>query len=216
MAQRRMFSLKITDTDAFLEMPVSSQLLYFHFNMHADDDGFVSSPRKIMKTIGCGEDDLKVLLIKRYVLGFPSGIVVIKHWRMHNLLRKDRYTETNYIEEKSLLRIKENGAYTDEQPLDTLLATKRQPNGTTGKVSIGKGRKGKYKSSFTPPSLEEVSQYINEKGYSIDANKFYEFFNEAGWIDSKGNKVKSWKQKIITWNSYSDTNNPIRKERSKV
>ena len=145
MAQRRMFSLKITDTDVFLEMHVSSQLLYFHLNMHADDDGFVSSPRKIMKTICCGEDDLKVLLSKRYVLGFPSGIVVIKHWRMHNLLRKDRYTSTDYIEEKSLLQIKDNGSYTDKQPTDTLLATKRQPPVPVGKVSKGKVRKGKVK-----------------------------------------------------------------------
>ena len=109
---RRMFSPKIVDSDAFLDMPVSSQALYFHLGMEADDDGFVN-PRKIMRKIGSPDDDLKVLIGKRFVLPFENGVVVIKHWRINNLIRKDFYKETVYLEEKKRLTIKENGSYTD-------------------------------------------------------------------------------------------------------
>ena len=222
-----MFSLKITDTDVFLEMPVSSQLLYFHLNMHADDDGFVSSPRKIMKTICCGEDDLKVLLSKRYVLGFPSGIVVIKHWRMHNLLRKDRYTSTDYIEEKSLLQIKDNGSYTDKQPTDTLLATKRQPP-----VPVGKVRKGKV-SIVKESDFEDLwKRYKNKDGRKdalryfkksvitkddlFNINKALNNYNEckkvkAGFIKNGSTWFNNWND----WVDYIETD-PVRKERAMV
>lgn len=100
-----MFSMKIVDTDAFLEMPQSSQLLYFHLAMRADDDGFISNPRRIMKMIGSNDDDFKVLLLKRFLLNFESGVCVIKHWLIHNLVRGDRYTPTQYIREKQMLII---------------------------------------------------------------------------------------------------------------
>lgn len=112
MAERRMFTQKITESDAFLEMPMSSQALYFHLCMNADDDGFVKNPKSIQRTVGCNQDDLKLLIAKRFVLAYESGVIVIKHWRMHNLLRKDRYKETVYLEEKSTLYLKKDGAYT--------------------------------------------------------------------------------------------------------
>ena len=139
MAERRMFTKKIIDSDAFLDMPLSTQALYFHLNMRADDDGFINNPKKIMRMIGASEDDLKVLRGKRFIIAFENGIVVIKHWRMHNLLRKDRYTETQYVEERKMLLLKENGAYTES---DNQTATEWQPNGNTGKVSIGQGSIG--------------------------------------------------------------------------
>ncbi len=108
-----MFSPDITESDAFLEMPASAHSLYFHLGMYADDDGFVN-PRKIMRMLGSSEDDLKVLLSKRFLLIFASGVVVVKHWKINNLVRKDWYRPTQYVEEKSLLLIKENGAYTDD------------------------------------------------------------------------------------------------------
>ena len=108
-----MFSLQIVDTDAFLEMPQSSQLLYFHLSMRADDEGFVSSPKKIMKVLGSGEDDIKVLLAKRFIISFESGVVVIKHWKIHNYIQNDRFKATAYINEKKALITKENGAYTE-------------------------------------------------------------------------------------------------------
>lgn len=113
MANKRMFSKQITTSDAFVEMPVSSQLLYFHLNMEADDDGFVSNPKRIMRMLNVNEDDLKILLAKRFLLAFESGVVVIKHWLLHNAVRKDMYKETQYRDEKKTLQIKENGAYTE-------------------------------------------------------------------------------------------------------
>ena len=107
-----MFTMKIVDSDAFLEMPLSSQCLYFHLNMRADDDGFVGNPRKIMRMIQATEDDLKILLAKRFLIMFEDSVVVIKHWWMHNTLSKDRYSETAYIDDKSQLYVKPNKAYT--------------------------------------------------------------------------------------------------------
>ena len=111
MAEKRMFSKTIIDSDAFLDMPLSSQALYFHLAMRADDDGFVNNPKKIQRIIGCGDDDLKLLMVKKFLIPFESGIVVIKHWKIHNYIAKDRYKETNYIEEKSLLGIEKNKSY---------------------------------------------------------------------------------------------------------
>lgn len=108
-----MFSLQIVDTDAFLEMPMSSQLLYFHLSMRADDEGFVGNPKKIMKMVGSNDDDFKVLITKRFLLVFESGVVVIKHWLIHNTIRMDRFKETTYKDEKNRLLIKENKAYTE-------------------------------------------------------------------------------------------------------
>ena len=114
MAEKRMFTQKIIDSDAFLDMPLSSQALYFHLNMRADDDGFVNNPKRIQRTIGASEDDLKLLIVKRFVIGFDSGVIVIKHWKMHNTLRKDRYNPTQYQEELQTLEIKENSSYTEK------------------------------------------------------------------------------------------------------
>lgn len=117
MAERRMFAKTIVDSDAFLEMPLSTQALYFHLGMRADDDGFVNNPRKIMRTVSCSDDDLKLLIAKRFIIPFESGVVVIKHWRIHNYIRSDRYKPTSYTEEKALLKLKENNAYTLIEPL---------------------------------------------------------------------------------------------------
>ena len=141
MAERRMFTKKIIDSDAFLEMPCSAQALYFHLCMRADDDGFVNNPQKIRRVCGASGDDLKLLMAKRFILAFDNGIIVIKHWRMHNLLRKDRYTPTQYIEEKESLMLKADGAYT-EKSSELPPSTTWQPNGTqvATQYSIGKDR----------------------------------------------------------------------------
>jgi hypothetical protein len=111
MATKRMFTMKIVDSDAFLDMPLSTQCLYFHLNMRADDDGFIGNPKRIMKVVGSSEDDLKLLIMKKFVLSFEDGVIVIKHWRMHNTLSQNRYHATQYLDEKSMLMIKENGSY---------------------------------------------------------------------------------------------------------
>lgn len=113
MAERRMFAKTIVTSDAFLDMPLSARCLYFTLGMFADDDGFVNNPKSIMRQVGASTDDLNLLLAKRFILAFESGVVVIKHWRIHNYIQKDRYKETKYLDEKSSLSVDENGAYTE-------------------------------------------------------------------------------------------------------
>ena len=117
MAERRMFAKTIIDSDAFTDMPLSTQALYFHLSMRADDDGFINNPKKIQRMIGASDDDLKVLVMKRFIIPFESGIVVIKHWKIHNYIRNDRYKETVYLREKEMLETKENGSYTECQTM---------------------------------------------------------------------------------------------------
>lgn len=158
MAERRMFTQKIIDSDAFLDMPLSTQALYFHLNMRADDDGFVNNPKRIQRTVGASEDDLKLLIAKRFLLCFENGVIVIKHWRMHNTLRKDRYNPTQYQEQFAMLDVKNNSAYTEKKPDVDGLATTRQPLGNhsatqyrIGKDSIGKDSIGEGREEEPPP-----------------------------------------------------------------
>ena len=113
MAEKRMFAKSIVLSDAFLDMPMSARCLYFTLGMLADDDGFVGAPKSIMRQCGASQDDLGILISKRFVLVFDSGVIVIKHWRINNYLRADRYTETTYLEEKSSLTTDGKGAYTE-------------------------------------------------------------------------------------------------------
>lgn len=155
MAERRMFAKSIIDSDAFLSMPLSAQALYFHLNMRADDDGFVSNPRKIQRMICCADDDLKLLIAKRYILVFESGVIVIKHWKIHNLIRNDRYKPTLYEEEKSALFQKKDGAYTDHELVEKKLGmTVGKPNGNQmePQVRLGKDRLGKVSEDNTSVS----------------------------------------------------------------
>lgn len=121
MAAKRMIAKSIIFTDAFLSMPLSARCLYFSLLMMADDDGFVAAPQTVIRMVSASEDDLKVLLAKRYVLSFESGVIVIKHWRIHNTIQKDRYNETTYLEEKSTLALDDKGAYIEVEriPMDT-------------------------------------------------------------------------------------------------
>ena len=137
MADKRMFSLKIVDSDLFLDMPLSSQCLYFHLSMRADDDGFVNNPKKIIKIIGANEDDLKILIAKGFVIVFDQGIIVITHWKINNFIRKDRYKPTMYIDQKQQLYQTENGAYISEEKVGCHLVNQRL---SSGQPSIGKGR----------------------------------------------------------------------------
>lgn len=136
MANKRMFNIKIVDSDAFLDMPLSAQCLYFHLNMRADDDGFVGNPKRIQRLVGASEDDLKLLIAKRFLLTFENGVIVIKHWRMHNTLSKSRYHETVYTDEKKMLKLKENNSYSfdkgasvDDTKLIEIFESKRRTSG---------------------------------------------------------------------------------------
>ena len=196
MAERRMFAKAIIDSDAFIDMPISARLLYYDLAMRADDDGFVNSPKKIMRMIGATNDDMNILLMRRFVIAFDSGVVVIKHWRIHNYIQKDRYKPTKYEEERAKLTVKENGAYT----LDTPCIQSASNMDTQDRLGKSKSRVHK----FTPPTLEQVKEYAKEANLNVDCDKFYTYFttpDDSGrtWIDSKGNPVKNWKQKLITW-----------------
>ena len=327
MAERRMFAKTIIDSDAFLDMPLSTQALYFHLSMRADDEGFINNPKKIQRMIGAADDDLKVLEAKNFIIPFESGIVVIKHWRIHNYIRADRMVETKYEEERQMLKIKDNGAYTieneineiemirEEDPrkqaykdsslpysfsykmkrafegqicpicgktmtsayrnclptiqhnipiskgglheLDNISVicsacnTSTQDNETgnlnnndvidiwdkivyldnlkikwfdnpkilwqadvrhlsdtcqadvsigkdsIGKDSIGKDREGKSR-AFTPPSLDDVRGYCDERNNGIDPQMFIDFYESKGWMVGK-NKMKNWKAAVRTW-----------------
>lgn len=205
MAERRMFTKRITESDAFLDMPSSTQMLYFHFSMNADDDGFVNNPKKIQKMCGASDDDFKLLIAKSFIILFDSGIIVIKHWKMHNYIQADRYRPTDYAEEKSMLGIKSNKAYTlDVSKMDTECIQ----NGYIGKVSIDKDSKDKDSKEenaieekakrFYPPTLDEVKQYCEERKNNIDPMAFIDFYSSKGWMIGK-NRMKDWKAAVRTW-----------------
>ena len=111
MAERRMFAKTIIDSDAFLDMPLSTQALYFHLAMRADDDGFVNNPKKILRMIGCSDDDYKLLMAKQFIITFDTGVMVVRHWRIHNYIQKDRYKPTMHQNEKNQLVEGENRVY---------------------------------------------------------------------------------------------------------
>ena len=190
MAERRMFAKTIVLSDAFLDMPLSARCLYFTLGMFADDDGFVNSPKGIMRQAGCSEDDMKVLLAKKFLLAFDSGVIVIKHWRINNYLRNDRYMPTKYIEEKAMLSEDENNAYTLSKPVGI------PSNGipSIGKDSIGKDRldSSKY------PTLDEVKAYCNERNNRVDPERFIDYYTANGWKVGK-NPMKDWKAAVRTW-----------------
>lgn len=130
MARKRMFTKNVVESDAFLSMPLSTQALYFHLNMKADDDGFVGNPKGIQRLIGAAEDDLKLLIVKHFLIPLDHGVVVIKHWRMHNTIRWDRYTPTVFQEEAQEVYIKQNQSYTvNKNKAVASLATSLNKNG---------------------------------------------------------------------------------------
>ena len=147
MAERRMFAKTIVDSDMFIDMPMSARLLYYDLAMRADDDGFVNSPKKIMKFVGASVDDMNVLIAKQFIIPFESGVVVIKHWRIYNYIRKDTYKETPYKDEKALLYLDKNNGYRleNECPSTNRQRTVNEPStqDRLGKDRLGKVRLGK-------------------------------------------------------------------------
>lgn len=155
MAQRRMIAIKVVDSDLFLDMPTSTRLLYYDLSIRADDDGFVSSPRKILKMVGCSDDDLKILIVKQFIIPFDSGVCVIKHWKIHNYIQSDRYQSTIYLEEKAYLSAKE-GIYQkmDTKCIQTVSIVDTQ-------VRLGKVRLGKVNTTKTVVK-KELKQVFGE------------------------------------------------------
>jgi len=179
LAERRMFAKTIIDSDAFLDMPLSTQSLYFHLSMRADDDGFINNPKKIQRMVGASDDDLKLLVAKRFIIPFESGIVVIKHWKIHNYIRADRYKATAYQEEKSQLLLKENNAYSLPLPLGIPDDTQ-----TETQVRLGKDRLGKDNIDYISESQEE------EKKPKPTKHKYGEY-NNVLLTDDELEKLKT-------------------------
>lgn len=202
MAERRMFAKTIIDSDAFLEMSTSAQALYFHLGMRADDDGFVNNPKKIQRFVGAADDDMKILLAKRFVIGFESGVIVIKHWKIHNYIQKDRYKPTIYQEEKALLDVKDNLGYTEKHPYTQCIqdVSKVDTQVRLGKVrlELGKDSTKVDKPRFAPPSLDEVKAYCEERNNGIDADQWLAYYESNGWMVGR-NKMKDWKASVRTW-----------------
>lgn len=171
MAERRMFAKKIVDSDAFLDMPLTTQALYFHLAMRADDDGFVNAPQRILRLVGCSQDDYRLLVAKRFLLGFESGVVVVKHWFIHNYIQKDRYTPTTYLEEKSELRLDENKAYTEQKStMDTRCIQDGYKSDTQvrlGKVSIENLSQSAGAHTCEEETQKSISEFKSKTG--IDA-----------------------------------------------
>ncbi|MBQ6483093.1 MAG: hypothetical protein IJI45_18460 [Anaerolineaceae bacterium] len=199
MAERRMITKKVTDDDHFMALSSSAQALYLHLSMSADDDGFCNQVTLCMFKAHASVQDLESLLKMRYIYQFDNGVIVIKHWRMANALRKDRYTPTAFQAELSQLQIKENGAYT--------MVAERLPDGCQMVASclpqdrLGKDRIVKVNNNgrFTPPTLEEVRDYVTERGSKIDPAYFHDYYTARNWELSKGRKVKDWKACVRTW-----------------
>lgn len=194
MAQKRMFTMKIVDSDAFLDMPATTQCLYFHLNMRADDDGFIGNPKRIMKITGASEDDLRLLIAKRFVLTFEDGVIVIKHWRMHNTLSRDRYVETSYTDEKKMLLLKDNGSYslTGGNPIDDTRLIERS------------GRQTQQRRN------KDATKTHSDKGLDIDKDIDKEKDNKL--IVSKDTICQTDVRRVIEeWNKLQEVGiNPIR------
>ena len=203
IAERRMFAKTIIDSDAFIDMPLSTQALYFHLSMRADDDGFINNPRKIQRMVGAADDDLKVLITKKFIIPFESGIVVIKHWKIHNYIQRDRYKETMYLEEKAMLDVKDNKGYKlrDTECIQDVYNTDTQVR--LGKESIELG-----KESIVKPTKKKYGEYQNvfftDEQYEKLLNEFPNDYNERidkldCYIQSTGKKYKDCLATIRNW-----------------
>jgi hypothetical protein len=209
MANRRMFSKTITNSSGFLMMPLSSQALYFHLGMNADDDGFCEH-FTIMRMVDAKPDDLKILQAKGLVHVFDDRVLIIKDWKENNFLRSDRYNPSKYLE------IYNNDIKNLSESHGIPAVYQRDTQDRLGKDRLGKDRLGKDKKErkFIPPSLEDCMKYSNENKLDIDVQFFYKYFTEGNWIDSNGNKVKNWKQKMLTWGRHTTNQTKEKKTES--
>lgn len=200
MARRRMFSLDVVDTDRFLDMPSSTQALYFHLGMRADDDGFVASPKRTTAMCGCSANDLNLLAAKGFVRPFESGVLVIVDWKKNNLLRPDRYTPTQFQKEKAQLGI----------PAVNQSTYQRVPQASIGKdsidkvsaISVKRERKADKppRPRFTPPSEDEAINYFDEQGSSAaEAKSFLDYYAANGWKVGGRATMKNWQAAARNW-----------------
>ena len=223
MAEKRMFAKTIIDSDAFLDMPMSTQALYFHLSMRADDDGFINNPKKIQRMIGSSEDDMRVLCAKSFVIPFESGVVVIKHWRINNYLRADRYKPTIYQDEMNSLEIKENGSYTkkdDGIPAVYQVVDERETQISIDKDRLDKDSIGEDRKEDAPdkPAKSPKQKHGEYKHVLLTSDEYLRLCEEWGepellrmikeldeGIEMKGYKYKNHNLALRRWKSNEKT-----------
>ena len=214
MAERRMMSKSIIKSDTFLDMPATTQNLYFHMLLDADDDGFVNAPKSIMRIVGAKEDDMKLLIAKQFVISFGSGVIVIKHWKIHNYIQSDRY-KPSLQPERKLLEITANKEYQLNATNVSIVDTECIQDVSVGKVRLGKSSIGKVRldknidgecekphspkrKTFTKPTIDEIQDYCIERNNNVNAEQFFDYYESNGWKVGK-NSMKDWKAAARTW-----------------
>lgn len=215
MADRRMLTKKVTDDDNFMALSASAQALYLHLSMAADDDGFCNQVSVSMFKAHASVQDLQALLEKRYIYQFENGVIVIKHWRMANALRKDRYTPTAFQDELAKLDIKDNGAYT-WLPNGCQSVANRLPQDSIDKESIDKDsirESVRPQKRFVAPTVEEVDQYCRERNNNIDAQHFVDYYDVRDWY-AGNRRMKDWKAAVRTWERNGVKDQPKEKKAS--
>ena len=231
MARRRMFSLDIVDSDLFLDMSKTAQLLYFNLGMRADDDGFIQNPKRLLRMLGTDEDDLKLLIAKGFVIHFETGVIVMTHWRQNNYIQKDRYKETLHKAEKQLLNVDENGTYSLKQfeciqdvynPVYNLDTQVRLGKDRLGKDRLGKGsvvtdEVPDGNNNLYIPKLDDIKTYINDNNYTFNPEYFFNYYKSKDWYI--GNKLienfeqlksimDNWQKKENDWQLQKMGNKP--------
>lgn len=222
MAERRMFSKSVIDSDMFLDMPLSAQALYFHLGMHGDDDGFISNPKRISRAVGCNNDDIKILIQKGFIIPFESGVVVIRDWKINNTLRNDRYKPTLYTNELGRLKLDASGRYIftgiqNGNQMDTKWipnGNQMEPQHNITQINVDKrsadigGETAENpppapasysKKKFVSPTLDEVAAYCNERHNHISPSAFIDYYEARGWKYGTGKPMVNWKAAVRTW-----------------
>ena len=200
MAKKRMFSIDIVGSDAFLDLPYSAQCLYFQLGMRADDDGFVGNPKTIQRIAGTKASDLELLVKKRFLLQFPSGVVVIKHWKINNQIQKDRYTPTVYTEEYKSLYIKDNKAYTEMDKGCVQSVSKMDTQISIDKNRLDKNSRGGEKHAHGFFSNVLLTDDELQK-LAVEVPNYEDYIERLShYIESSGKKYKSHYATILSWN----------------
>ena len=202
MAEKRMFAKFIVESDAFMDLPHSTQVLYFHLSMNADDDGFVNNVKRIMVYAGCSEGDLNVLFTAGLIIYFERGVVAIRHWKVNNYIRSDRYKATLFLQEKAQLVEDKSGVYTLSSATGIPAVYQMDTNGehsieenSIEEISIGESNAHAHaRERFSPPTLEEVQAYCDERNNGISGEHFVNYYTDHGWEN-----VNDWKARVRSW-----------------
>ena len=215
MADRRMFSKKVTETDKFLRLSHGAQAIYLHECQVADDDGFISSPQMTLRSCAGTPEMLQELVDAGYLIYFDSGIYLVTDWPENNKVQKDRYKPTIYTRERSLVEIVGKAYYLKSDPNCIHSGSNLDPQVRLEENRLDKDRL--EEEPFSPPTTNDLLAYAKEIGYSnFDAEKFLNYYNERGWKNSGGFPITDWKKQVDSWKSTekNPSNKPISKSKN--